>query len=112
MDDTLTLTCTVAASNLPSLALELIWLVDNREVVSLGRDGVVSNGSALVGLERAGQGEFKLLVRGVGKSDGGLYICKVRAWVRRGGRGGWYQASEKTSNPVQVLVTQIGESAF
>uniref|UniRef100_A0AAZ3NXX4 Ig-like domain-containing protein n=1 Tax=Oncorhynchus tshawytscha TaxID=74940 RepID=A0AAZ3NXX4_ONCTS len=105
MDDTLTLTCLVSAGNLASLALEVTWLVDGRTAVSLGRDGVVSNGSPSVGLERTGPGEFRLVVRGVRGSDKGMYSCRVRAWVGGGGR--WYQAAEKTSNPVQVLVTQI-----
>lgn len=107
MDDTLSLTCLVAAGNLASLALEVTWLVDGRTAVSLGRDGVVSNGSPSVGLERLGPGEFRLVVYGVRGSDKGMYSCRVRAWVGGGGR--WYQAAEKTSNPVQVLVTQISE---
>uniref|UniRef100_A0A3P8XJ05 Ig-like domain-containing protein n=1 Tax=Esox lucius TaxID=8010 RepID=A0A3P8XJ05_ESOLU len=104
MDDTLTLTCLVAVANLASVALEVNWLMNGGSVVSLGRDGVVVDGSPLVGLERAGPGDFRLVVRGVRKANEGEYSCRVRAWISRGGPGGgWYQAAEKTSNPVQVL---------
>ncbi|XP_028972628.2 prostaglandin F2 receptor negative regulator [Esox lucius] len=111
MDDTLTLTCLVAVANLASVALEVNWLMNGGSVVSLGRDGVVVDGSPLVGLERAGPGDFRLVVRGVRKANEGEYSCRVRAWISRGGPGGgWYQAAEKTSNPVQVLVTRIEPS--
>ncbi|XP_028972370.2 immunoglobulin superfamily member 3-like isoform X2 [Esox lucius] len=111
MDDTLTLTCLVAVANLASVALEVNWLMNGGSVVSLGRDGVVVDGSPLVGLERAGPGDFRLVVRGVRKANEGEYSCRVRAWISRGGPGGgWYQAAEKTSNPVQVLVTRIKSS--
>ncbi|KAM6945357.1 prostaglandin F2 receptor negative regulator [Aplochiton taeniatus] len=110
IDDTLTLTCAVAADNLPSLSLEVAWLVDGRTVAGLSRDGVASNGSSVVGLERAAPGEFRLVVRGVGVADAGTYSCRVRAWVRRGGAGGWYTAAEKTSGPVKVTVSQIEPS--
>ncbi|KAJ8003839.1 hypothetical protein DPEC_G00152570, partial [Dallia pectoralis] len=108
MDETLTLTCLVAVANLASVALEVSWLMNGRSVVSLDRDGVVVDGSTSVGLERAGPGDFRLLVRGVREANQGEYSCRVRVWISRGGAGGgWYQAAEKISNPVRVVVGQI-----
>ncbi|XP_071769990.2 prostaglandin F2 receptor negative regulator [Centroberyx gerrardi] len=121
LGDTLTLLCSVAANNLPSLALEVTWLADGREVITMDRGGVVlSNASSSggkagggeVGLERTGAGEFRLVVRGVGGEDRGVYSCRVRAFIERGGGGGgrWYMAAEKMSNPVMVKVAQIKPS--
>ncbi|XP_062302585.1 prostaglandin F2 receptor negative regulator [Osmerus eperlanus] len=107
VDDTLTLSCKVTSDSLSRLALEVSWLVDGRGVASLSRDGMLTNGSTLVGLQRSGLGEFTLVVRGVAGSDAGLYSCRVRAWSRSGEAGSWYQAAEKTSNPVKVQVARI-----
>ncbi|XP_071371215.1 prostaglandin F2 receptor negative regulator [Centroberyx affinis] len=121
--DTLTLLCSVAADNLPSLAVEVAWLADGREVIAVDRGGVVlanasssgaKAGGGEAGLERTGAGEFRLAVRGVGGEDGGAYSCRVRAFIERGGGGGgggkWYMAAEKMSNPVTVKVAQIKPS--
>ncbi|XP_029926837.1 prostaglandin F2 receptor negative regulator [Myripristis murdjan] len=115
--DTLNLLCSVDAANLPSLALEVAWLADGRDVITMDRSGVVaSNASSrgAAGLERTGAGEFRLLVRGVEGEDGGVYTCRVRAFIERGGRRGgggrWYMAAEKTSDPVTVKVAQIKPS--
>lgn len=119
--ETLTLLCSVAADNLPALALEVTWLADGRDIVTMERSGVViSNTSSSsapgkrgeASLERTGSGEYRLAVRGVSGEDGGVYACRIRAFIEKGGRssgggGRWHMAAEKTSSPVTVKVTQI-----
>lgn len=119
--NTLSLLCSVAAENLPALALEVSWLADGRDIVTMERSGVViSNTSGTQGrraqasLERTGAGEYRMLVRGVGAEDGGVYACRVRAFIEKGGRsagggGRWHMAAEKTSSPLTVKVSQISE---
>ncbi|XP_030643039.1 prostaglandin F2 receptor negative regulator [Chanos chanos] len=113
VEDTLKLTCSVAAANLESLSLEVTWLVRAanssaapRVLLHMGRDGQTQNGSALVGLSRVGLGDFRLVVHKVERSDSGLYSCQVKIWLPQGS-GSWYQAAEKTSQPVQVTVMQL-----
>ncbi|KAG7463640.1 hypothetical protein MATL_G00178840 [Megalops atlanticus] len=115
VDETLNLTCTVAADDLDAVSLEVAWLVvpsagagstGPQVLVQMGRNGVVPDGSELVGVSRVETGSFRLTMRGVDRSDSGLYSCRVRAWIRKSS-GEWYQAAEKTSDPVQVLVTLI-----
>ncbi|XP_056157096.1 prostaglandin F2 receptor negative regulator, partial [Lampris incognitus] len=118
--ETMTLLCLVDADNLPSLALEVAWFSDSHDIIGTDRNGVViSNASSNsggrqrgeVGLARTGAGEFTLTVRGVGGEDGGVYTCRVRAFIERGGEGGrWYMAAEKISNPVTIKVSQIKPS--
>ncbi|XP_028323397.1 prostaglandin F2 receptor negative regulator [Gouania willdenowi] len=122
--DTLTLFCTVAADNLAALALEVSWLADGREIVTMDRSGVVisntSNGAALAkrgeaSLERTGAGEYRLSVRGVSDQDGGAYTCRTRAFVEKegrsvGGGGRWHMAAEKMSSPQTVTVSDIKPS--
>ena len=120
--NTLTLLCSVAADNLPLLALEVTWLADGRDIITMERSGVVvSNASSsgaqgapgVASLERTGAGEYRLGVRGVSAEDGGLYACRVRAFIEKGGGGGgggrWHMAAERTSSPVTVKVSQISE---
>ncbi|XP_031707818.1 prostaglandin F2 receptor negative regulator [Anarrhichthys ocellatus] len=118
--ETLTLLCSVAADNLPALALEVAWLADGRDVVTMERSGVViynvsSSGvhgkRAEASLERTDAREYRLGVRGVSGEDAGAYTCRVRAFIEKGGRssgggGRWHMAAEKTSNPVTVKVAQ------
>ncbi|KAJ8410430.1 hypothetical protein AAFF_G00193340 [Aldrovandia affinis] len=115
VDDTLNLTCTVNADDLSALGLEVTWLVSPdtggspsapRVLVHINWDGVVTDSSGLVGVSRVGVGAFRLVVRGVDRSDSGLYSCRVQAWVRQSSRE-WYQAADKTSAPALVLVTVI-----
>ncbi|XP_068612501.1 prostaglandin F2 receptor negative regulator [Brachionichthys hirsutus] len=119
--NTLTLSCSVAADNLPALALEVTWLAGGREIVTMERSGVVAANVSSSGaqgkrgeasLERTGAGEYRLAVRRVSGEDGGVYTCRVRAFIEKGGRsagggGRWHMAAEKTSSPVTVTVTQI-----
>ncbi|TKS66488.1 Prostaglandin F2 receptor negative regulator CD9 partner 1 [Collichthys lucidus] len=120
-DSTLTLLCSVAADNLPALALEVTWLADGRDLITMERSGVVisnasSNGAqgkrGQASLERTGGGEYRLVVSRVSAEDGGAYACRIRAFIEKGGRsvgggGRWHMASEKTSSPVTVNVSQI-----
>ncbi|KAL6484789.1 hypothetical protein MHYP_G00068340 [Metynnis hypsauchen] len=113
VEDTLNLTCLLAAHGLLSLDLELTWLVravnssaGQRVLIHVGRDGQVLNGSELVGMSRVKPDAFRLILPKVQRSDSGLYFCQVKAWLPQGS-GRWYQAAEKTSDPVQVLVTQM-----
>ncbi|XP_026768353.3 prostaglandin F2 receptor negative regulator [Pangasianodon hypophthalmus] len=113
VDDTLNLTCSVAANGLLSLGMEVVWLVkglsgsDNQQVLlHVGRDGQVLTGSELVGMSRVQPGTFRLLLPKVQPSDSGLYSCQVKCWLPQGS-GGWYQAAEKTSDSIQVRVTQL-----
>ncbi|XP_058478407.1 prostaglandin F2 receptor negative regulator [Solea solea] len=119
--DTLTLLCSVGASNLQALALEVTWLAGDRDIVTMERSGVViSNASSSTvqgkrgdaSLERTGAGEYRLSVRGVGEEDGGEYTCRVRAFIDKGGKsagggGRWHMAAEKKSSAVTVKVSQI-----
>lgn len=113
--DALNLTCTVAANDLPSLSLELMWLVGSidgsgstRVLIHIGRDGLLQDGSEALGFSRVNAKTFRLLVHKVDRSDSGLYSCRVKAWLQQG-REQWYQAAEKTSDTVQVLVTHLGK---
>ncbi|KAE8278330.1 Prostaglandin F2 receptor negative regulator CD9 partner 1 [Larimichthys crocea] len=120
-ESTLTLLCSVAADNLPALALEVTWLADGRDLITMERSGVVisnasSNGAqgkrGQASLERTGGGEYRLVVSRVSAEDGGAYACRIRAFIEKGGRsvgggGRWHMASEKTSSPVTVNVSQI-----
>ncbi|XP_034073231.1 prostaglandin F2 receptor negative regulator [Gymnodraco acuticeps] len=123
--ETLTLLCSVAADNLPSVSLEVSWLADGRDLITMERSGVVisntsSSGGALgnrgeASLERTGGGEYRLGVRGVSGEDGGAYTCRIRAFIEKGGRssgggGRWHMAAEKTSSAVTVKVAQIKPS--
>ncbi|XP_044200678.1 prostaglandin F2 receptor negative regulator isoform X2 [Thunnus albacares] len=122
--DTLTLLCSVAADNLPSLALEVTWLADGRDIITMDRSGVVISNTSSSGaqakrgeasLERTGYEEYRLAVRGVSGEDGGAYACRIRAFIEKGGRsagggGRWHMAAEKTSSPVTVKVSQIKPS--
>lgn len=121
--DKLTLLCSVAADNLASLALEVTWLADGRDIITMERSGVVISNTTASGpqkkrgeasLERTGTDEYRLGVRGVSAEDGGVYTCRIRAFIEKGGRsagggGRWHMAAEKTSSPVTVKVSQISE---
>nr|XP_043870912.1 unconventional myosin-IXb-like [Solea senegalensis] len=121
--DTLTLLCSVGASNLQALALEVTWLAGDRDIITMERSGVVisnTSSSTVQGkrgeasLERTGAGEYRLSVRGVGEEDGGEYTCRVRAFIDKGGKsagggGRWHMAAEKKSSAVTVKVSQISE---
>lgn len=118
VEDTLNLTCSVAASGLLSLGMEVIWLIkgldgsDNQRVLlHVGRDGQVLTGSELVSMSRVQPGTFRLLLPKVQPSDTGLYSCQVKCWLPQGS-GGWYQAAEKTSDPIQVRVKRLGKKIF
>ncbi|KAI9525755.1 hypothetical protein NQZ68_002303 [Dissostichus eleginoides] len=123
--ETLTLLCSVAADNLPSVSLEVSWLADGRDLITMEHSGVVisntsSSGGALgnrgeASVERTGGGEYRLGVRGVSGEDGGAYTCRIRAFIEKGGRssgggGRWHMAAEKTSSAVTVKVAQIKPS--
>ncbi|XP_060785552.1 prostaglandin F2 receptor negative regulator-like isoform X2 [Neoarius graeffei] len=111
--DSLNLTCSVAAAGLLSLGMEVIWLVkesdgsdSQRVLLHVGRDGQVLIGSELVGMSRVQPDTFRLLLPKVQPSDSGLYSCQVKCWLPQGS-GEWYQAAEKTSDLIQVQVTQL-----
>lgn len=120
--NTLTLICSVTADNLPALALEVSWLADGRDIITMERSGVVISNTSVNGvqgkrgeasLERTGAGEYRLVVRGVSGEDGGAYACRARAFIEKGkstgGGGRWHMAAEKTSTPLTVKVVQISE---
>ncbi|CAG06668.1 unnamed protein product [Tetraodon nigroviridis] len=92
---------------------------DGRDIITMERSGVVISNTSLGGgqgkrgdanLEKAGSGEYRLLVRGVSGEDGGSYACRVRAFIEKGksagGGGRWHMATEKTSSPLLVKVEQ------
>ncbi|XP_045913713.1 prostaglandin F2 receptor negative regulator [Micropterus dolomieu] len=116
--NTLSLLCSIVADNLPALALEVTWLADGREIITMERSGVVisnTSSSSAQGkrgeatLERTGAGEYRLGVTGVSGEDGGAYTCRIRAFIEKGGRR-WHMAAEKTSSPLTVKVSQIKPS--
>lgn len=120
--DTLELLCDVAADNLAALSLEVSWLADGRDVVTMDRGGlIISNASgaprgraAGATLERTDTGRYRLLAAGMDARDSGTYTCRVRAFVERSGRsssggGRWHMAVERMSGPLLVKVAQISE---
>lgn len=107
--DNLNLTCLVSAYDLAALDLEVTWLLNESHILThLSRDGVVAKTSDIFSINQVGEGNFRLEIHSVELSDRGLYLCRVRAWIQQS-RGKWYQAAEKTSAPVQVLITPQGE---
>uniref|UniRef100_A0AAV2L938 Ig-like domain-containing protein n=1 Tax=Knipowitschia caucasica TaxID=637954 RepID=A0AAV2L938_KNICA len=114
--EALSLLCSVAVDNLPLIGLEITWLSNGRDLITMERNGVVAaNGTnyrADASLERVAPGQVRLGVRGVSIEDAGAYACRVRAFVEKGGRssgGGarWHMAAEKMSTTVNVKVAQI-----
>lgn len=115
--NSLTLMCGVTADNLPALSLEVSWLADGREIITMDRSGVVISNTSSSGaqgkkgeasLERTETGDYRLGVRGVTIENGGNYTCRIRAFINKEGRR-WYMTAEKTSNPVTVKVSEIRE---
>ncbi|XP_062861901.1 prostaglandin F2 receptor negative regulator-like [Trichomycterus rosablanca] len=113
VDETLNLTCSVAANDLSSLGLEVTWLVgapsgsgNPRVLLRVGRDGQLLEGSEQAGMSRVQPGTFRLLLQKVQPSDSGLYSCLIKAWLPKGS-GGWYDAANKASDPVEVLIKQL-----
>ncbi|XP_004573896.1 prostaglandin F2 receptor negative regulator [Maylandia zebra] len=113
--NSLTLMCGVTADNLPALSLEVSWLADGREIITMDRSGVVISNTSSSGaqgkkgeasLERTETGDYRLGVRGVTIENGGNYTCRIRAFINIEGRR-WYMTAEKTSNPVTVKVSEI-----
>ncbi|XP_028998461.1 prostaglandin F2 receptor negative regulator [Betta splendens] len=118
----LALLCSVSADNLPALSLEVTWLANDRDVITVDRSGVVisntssssapGNTRGQASVERTGPGEYRLGVRGLSGEDAGDYTCRVRAFIDKGGRssgggGRWHMAAEKKSSPVVVKVSEI-----
>ncbi|KAM3585102.1 uncharacterized protein V6R79_007586 [Siganus canaliculatus] len=123
--DTLTLFCSVTADNLATLALEVTWLADGRDIITMERSGMVTSNTSssgmpgkqgeLLSLERTGAGEYKLGMRSVSEEDGGVYTCRIRAFIEKVGRsarggGRWHMVAEQTSDPVTAKVSQIKPS--
>ncbi|KAJ0062556.1 hypothetical protein NL108_016853, partial [Boleophthalmus pectinirostris] len=115
----LSLLCTVAVDNQPQIGLEVTWLLNGRDLITMAMNGVVvSNGTNYrsdASLELVAPGQVRLGVRGVGADDEGAYSCRVRAFVDKGGRssgggGRWHLAAEKMSTTVNVKVAQIKPS--
>lgn len=121
--NTLSLLCSVSADNLPALALEVTWLANDRDIITMERSGVViANASSAgaqgkrgqAGLERTAAGEYRLGVMGLSGEDAGNYTCRVRAFIDKGGKsagggGRWHMAAEKKSSAVVVKVSEISE---
>lgn len=116
--NTLTLLCHVSADNLRALSLEVTWLADDREIITVNHSGVVSASAVSKGgevsLEKTGDSDYRLAVRGVSGRDGGIYTCRVQAFIEEGritggGSGRWHKVAEKTSNPVTVKVSEISK---
>ncbi|XP_017542137.1 prostaglandin F2 receptor negative regulator isoform X1 [Pygocentrus nattereri] len=102
--DTLNLTCLVSADDYAVLGLEVTWLLNATQVLThLGRDGIVEKTSNVLSLTQVGEGVFRLEIQRIELTDMGFYSCRVRAWVQHS-KGKWYQAAEKRSTPVEVLV--------
>lgn len=111
----LLLLCSVSVDNLPQIGLEVTWLSNGRDIVTMERNGVVVSNVTNFSLERTEPGQFRLGVRGVSVEDAGAYSCRVRAFVEKGGRssgggGRWHMAAEKMSTTVNVKVAQIKPS--
>lgn len=120
--DSLALLCSVFADNLPALTLEVSWLADGNEIITMDRSGVVISNTSFNGalgkrgeatLERTEVGEYRLGVRAVSGEDGGAYACRTRAFIEKGGRsagiGRWQLTAVKTSTPLTVKVSERSE---
>ncbi|XP_051558752.1 prostaglandin F2 receptor negative regulator-like isoform X2 [Myxocyprinus asiaticus] len=104
--DTLLLTCSITTDDVPTVDLEVTWLLNTTRVLAhLGRDGVLANTSDVVEMRRLGKWDFQIKIHSTDMSDMGLYSCKVSAWIQHNG-GRWYKAAEKISAPVRVHVTK------
>lgn len=121
--DTLALLCSVTANNLQTLALEVTWLANDRNIITIDQSGVVNSNfssssevveQGKVSLEKTGAGDFRLSVRDVGDGNGGEYSCHVRAFIdtrgkSAGGSDSLNMVAQKKSSPVVVQVSRISE---
>lgn len=106
--DNLNLTCLVSSDDLATLGLEVTWLLNDTQILAyLSRDGVVAKTSDVFSINQVGEGDFRLEIHSVELSDKGLYSCRVRAWIQQSW-GKWYQAAERMSTPVQVVIIPKG----
>ena len=82
-------------------------LSDAQVLLSMDRDSVVSD-STRISLSHVDRNSYRLLVRDVDVEDSGYYFCQAAVWVPLH-NGSWYKVVERTSAPVSVVVTTLGE---
>lgn len=114
--DSLDLTCNITTDRSGIFQAQVTWyfreslddtLSDARVLLSVDRDSVVSN-SPLISLSHMDRNSYHLLVRDVGMEDSGYYFCQASVWVPQH-NGSWHKVVEKTSSPVSMMVTALGE---
>lgn len=114
--DSLDLTCNITTDRSGIFQAEVTWyfsgspddtLSDAQVLLSMDHDSVVSD-STLISLSHVDRNSYRLLVRDVGVEDSGYYFCQAAVWVPLH-NGSWHKVVERTSAPVSVVVTALGE---
>lgn len=114
--DSLDLTCNITTDRSGIFQAEVMWyfsaspddtLSDAQLLLSMDHDSVVSD-STLISLSHVDRNSYRLLVRDVDVEDSGYYFCEAAIWVPLH-NGSWHKVVERTSAPVSVVVTALGE---
>lgn len=117
--DSLDLTCNITTDRSGIFQAEVTWyfsespsgtLSDAQVLLSWDRDSVVSD-SAFVSLSRMDGNSYHLLVHDVDVENSGFYFCQATIWVPLHNRS-WHKVAERTSAPVNVVVTALGECFY
>ncbi|NWJ10596.1 FPRP regulator, partial [Crypturellus undulatus] len=112
--DSLDLVCNVTTDRNGIFQAEVTWyftsspedtLTEAQVLLSMDHDSIVSD-SALLSLSRVDRNSYRLLVRDVDVEDSGYYICQAAIWVPQH-NGSWQKVVERTSAPVNVVVTAL-----
>ncbi|XP_061224750.1 prostaglandin F2 receptor negative regulator-like [Neopsephotus bourkii] len=114
--DSLDLMCSITTDRSGIFQAEVMWyfsaspdatLSDAQVLLSMDHDSVVSD-STLISLSHVDRNSYRLLVRDVDVGDSGYYFCQAAVWVPLH-NGSWHKVVERTSAPVSVVVTVLGE---
>lgn len=114
--DSLDLTCNITTDRSGIFQAEVMWyfsvspddtLSDAQLLLSMDHNSVVSD-STLISLSHVDRNSYRLLVRDVDVEDSGYYFCEAAIWVPLH-NGSWHKVVERTSAPVSVVVTALGE---
>uniref|UniRef100_K7FTX8 Prostaglandin F2 receptor inhibitor n=1 Tax=Pelodiscus sinensis TaxID=13735 RepID=K7FTX8_PELSI len=112
--DSLDLTCNITTDRNGIFQAEVTWyfsqspdttLLDAKVLLSVDHDSLVSD-SSLISLSYMDSKSYRMLVRDVGVDESGYYFCRAAVWAPQNNRG-WHKVVEKTSSPVNVVVTTL-----
>ncbi|NXD73097.1 FPRP regulator, partial [Eolophus roseicapillus] len=112
--DSLDLTCNITTDRSGIFQAEVMWyfsaspddtLSDAQVLLSMDHDSIVSD-STLISLSHVDRNSYRLLVRDVDVGDSGYYFCQAAVWVPLH-NGSWHKVVERTSAPVNVVVTAL-----